>query len=440
MKKFLLFLCLGVMTTSWIMAQSTPYEGTPASIPGIVFADKFDEGGNGIAYLDNDTRDGDQTYRATETVDMEASPAGGYNIGWTAVGEWVKYTVDIKTAGTYEVRALVASGNTAGPYKFVLSFASGAVVDTFMVSPTGGWQNWVVLKETVDLVDGIDTLTLFEVTDGFNFHSFEFLMEGGDAGLDSVKLGDRLVAGFIPWKTDYIVRCPGPVVPAATAFPIDPEAAVTVVDATEWVDTSAAEWGEPARITVVSADETVTREFIFYLVEMFSDATLKMIKVAGVELEGFAPNIFSYDVELPTGTTKVPTVAGTVNNVYAKMKKTNATELPGTTTIEVTAEDGTTETYSVNFTVAPSAIEQNDAEGFAIYPNPASGQVNIDLGIYAGKAVVLTVSTIQGQVIQQLDLTGLDKYVLSLDNLSDAVYFISLTSQEGKRIQKLFVK
>jgi hypothetical protein len=265
-------------------------------------------------------------------------------------------------------------------------------------------------------------------------------MEGGNAGLDSVKLDDKLVAGLIPWKLDYIVRCPGPDVPAATAFPIDPEAAVTVVNTTEWTDTSAAEWGEPTRITVVSADESVTREFTFILVQMYSDATLKMVKVNGVELEGFAPDIFSYDIELPSGTTKVPPVVGTVNNSYAKMKKTNAAALPGTTTIVVTAEDGTIETYNFNFTVAPSAIQQNDTEGFAIYPNPASGQANIDLGIYAGKAVVLTVSTIQGQVIQQLDLTGLDNYVLSLDNLSDAVYFISLTSQEGTRIQKLFVK
>ena len=50
-----------------------------------------------------------------------------------------------------------------------------------------------------------------------------------------------------------------------------------------------------------------------------------------------------YNVELPAGTTTVPGVMATVaDKDKANAVVTNATSLPGTTTIVVTAEDGFT--------------------------------------------------------------------------------------------------
>jgi len=93
-----------------------------------------------------------------------------------------------------------------------------------------------------------------------------------------------------------------------------------------------------------------------------TDATLKKLAVNGVRINGFSPNVFAYNVVLPAGTTKVPTVNASVNDTgKATMKITQATSLPGTAVIEVTAEDGKTKnTYVVNFTVAP-AVKSNDA-------------------------------------------------------------------------------
>jgi hypothetical protein len=89
------------------------------------------------------------------------------------------------------------------------------------------------------------------------------------------------------------------------------------------------------------------------------DATLSDLKVSGTTVAGFSASTLIYNVELPAGTTVVPTVTATKNNAGATVLITPAASLPGTSTVLVTAEDGTsTKTYSVVFTVLLTA---NDA-------------------------------------------------------------------------------
>lgn len=85
-------------------------------------------------------------------------------------------------------------------------------------------------------------------------------------------------------------------------------------------------------------------------------ATLSSITIDGEALEGFDPATETYNVELPFGTTTVPTVAAVATSKKATAVVTPATAVPGATTIAVTAEDNTTtKTYTINFTTAASA-------------------------------------------------------------------------------------
>ena len=83
-----------------------------------------------------------------------------------------------------------------------------------------------------------------------------------------------------------------------------------------------------------------------------SDATLADLKVNGTTVTGFNAETLVYNVELAAGTTAVPTVTATVNEEHAAAEVNAATGLPGSTTVLVTAEDGSNKTYTVNFTVA----------------------------------------------------------------------------------------
>ena len=87
-----------------------PYGGTAAAVPGTVQGENYDTGGQGVAYNVTSTNGSANSYRP-DGVDLEATTdtGGGYNLGWTAAGQWFKYTVNVATAGTYTVGLRLAA-------------------------------------------------------------------------------------------------------------------------------------------------------------------------------------------------------------------------------------------------------------------------------------------------------------------------------------------
>jgi len=82
------------------------------------------------------------------------------------------------------------------------------------------------------------------------------------------------------------------------------------------------------------------------------NADLTAIEIDGTLLSGFEKNKVNYTVELPKGTTKIPTIEAIAADSDAKVAITQAAGLPGSAVIKVTAEDSiTVKTYTVFFTV-----------------------------------------------------------------------------------------
>lgn len=94
------------------------------------------------------------------------------------------------------------------------------------------------------------------------------------------------------------------------------------------------------------------------VVDPNEDATLSDLTLDGTTVTGFSSNTFTYNVELPNGTVTPPTVAGVATqagNGSSNVSVTQASGVPGTATLDVTAPNGTDmQTYTVNFTEAPA--------------------------------------------------------------------------------------
>src|SRR5690606_4750628 len=96
--------------------------------------------------------DGDQ-YRDTD-VDIERTTdtGGGYNVGWMARTEWLKYSVDVQSAGTYRLDLRVAANGTGG--RLHVEFDGVDKTGPLSIPNTGGWQSWTTINGPVTLSAG----------------------------------------------------------------------------------------------------------------------------------------------------------------------------------------------------------------------------------------------------------------------------------------------
>lgn len=139
--------CVGG-TTGKEECDGNAFEGTPYPIPGIIEVENFDLGGQGVGYNDlTAENEAGATYRQGEGVDIEL--AGGsstnYNIGYTASGEWLNYTVNVLNTGTYYVSFKVASERTTGSWYLEVNGEKLENSD-FTCPNTGGWQTYQTVR------------------------------------------------------------------------------------------------------------------------------------------------------------------------------------------------------------------------------------------------------------------------------------------------------
>lgn len=159
---------------SWQLGRSdAPFQGNAITLPGTLQAANYNSGGAALAYnllSVNGTANG---YRA-DGVDLEqtADEGGGYNVGWTATGQWFRYSVNVATAGSYTASFRVASPNGT-PGALHLADASGRDLSGDVHIPaTGGWQSWTTVTATVKLAAGPQVLVLHQDAPGWNIHRF----------------------------------------------------------------------------------------------------------------------------------------------------------------------------------------------------------------------------------------------------------------------------
>jgi hypothetical protein len=141
----------------------SPYWGTPFSVGALIQAEDFDNGGSGVAYSDSEAQNLGGAYRPAEGVDIEGSN-GKYNVGWVKAGEWLEYTVNVPTAGTYKLESTWASPASGGV--FHIEFDGVNKTGALAVPKTGGWQTWQTISTTVNLAAGTQVMRVAFDTNG----------------------------------------------------------------------------------------------------------------------------------------------------------------------------------------------------------------------------------------------------------------------------------
>ncbi|MEP3388176.1 MAG: carbohydrate-binding protein [Reichenbachiella sp.] len=148
----------------------SPYAGVPASLPGTIEAENFDEGCAGQAYFESDTGNNGGDYRdgnvdISSTVDGDAD----YNVGWVEAGEWLEYTVDVASTDIYQLSYRVATPESTGQIQFNVG---GTTLATTDIPATGDWNAWeTVDAAAVELSAGEQVIQIFFSGGGVNLNS-----------------------------------------------------------------------------------------------------------------------------------------------------------------------------------------------------------------------------------------------------------------------------
>jgi hypothetical protein len=153
---------------------STPYTGTPITVPGTFEVENFDLGGEGLAY--HDTTKGNQggLYRPNEDVDIVASAdalGGGFVVNNFTTGEWLAYTINVIAGGRYNF-GLRASQNYVDNAAFHVEIDGVPVTGPVLIPNTGSWNTFQwVNSPSVSLASGKHLMKIFADTQYFNLNS-----------------------------------------------------------------------------------------------------------------------------------------------------------------------------------------------------------------------------------------------------------------------------
>ncbi|GAD03931.1 endo-1,4-beta-xylanase A precursor [Agarivorans albus MKT 106] len=146
------------------------------AIPGLIQAEDYDNGGEGVGYSDSNTSNLGGQYR-NDGVDIgdAADIGGGQFVGWVEVGEWLQYTISNITQGNYDVNLRLAAAGTSD--KSVSLNIDGNALGSVNFKATDGWQNWQTqtLKNVYISGESNQQLRVHMETGALNLNWIEFV-------------------------------------------------------------------------------------------------------------------------------------------------------------------------------------------------------------------------------------------------------------------------
>lgn len=133
-----------------------------AAIPGVIEMENYDLGGQSVSFYDTDFLNEEGFYRE-DGVDIvaigDSLHPDGYALGYTAAGEWLEYTLNVKESSRYQFRAWVASGLEHSGFRLFLDGA--AITDTMEIPQGESWTDYTTIDgETTQLQAGEHVLRL----------------------------------------------------------------------------------------------------------------------------------------------------------------------------------------------------------------------------------------------------------------------------------------
>lgn len=183
------------------VVPQAPFKGNPWSIPGLIEAENYDTGGEGVAYHNADMF-WNNIYRKQDQVDVErhgdyigGGVYEGYHIAYVSKGEWLKYTVNVLNTGIYD---FIVSGSYDGFQAPGEKFMHVEINDVDVTGPvlipdTKDWNKFQTVKiPGVFLTEGLQIMKVVFDSNELNLDYVEITPSDVVTGLSNHSSGNSL--------------------------------------------------------------------------------------------------------------------------------------------------------------------------------------------------------------------------------------------------------
>ena len=162
-----------------------------------------------------------------------------------------------------------------------------------------------------------------------------------------------------------------------------------------------------ASITILANDRASYQTYRIYLStnDAAGNALLDSIKVGGMLIGDFDPEIFDYEVLLPQGTSPYYPVNAYKQAPDTKVSITKPGSLPGTITIVVTAVDGTSNTYTIDASIATGLNFPGGEQSVTVFNDPANQNINFRLNENSRGSIKLKLFDLKGSLLLEKNWT-----------------------------------
>ena len=379
-------------------------------IPEKLFTPNYDKGMNGYAYSDQaweDVRLTTGNYTAWNNgwvyrnngVDIEATTdpiSNGYTVGWFNRGEWLKYTVNVVTAGTYTIEFRVANGNAASGTVQIQNADGTEVLATSTVPATGSWSTWTTVSVTGGFqTAGLQGIRMVNTSGEFNVNSINFVFQ------------NSTIPAVVP------------VVPSQKVISLKGNNSkyVTFSGADNLMTCTGATQGSTEEFTVVDAGNGLVA---------LKGSNGKYVSVNGT-------NNLLYCNASVIGTNEkfnMSDLCGALslkgyNNLYVSSDNGATTGMPCSRTT-AQAWEYFNWTYIRNSDVITGITDVLAANGYKVFPNPAQNTINISsISSALNKHPLIIIYDLNGKAVIHTSLTGSNKSI-DLSSIPDGVYLMRI--------------
>ncbi|MGM9805532.1 MAG: hypothetical protein ACI3Z7_03755 [Candidatus Aphodosoma sp.] len=221
-------------------------------------------------------------------------------------------------------------------------------VDVPVVEYSTDYPDYQTIVVITDSLVGATVSVTPQGSSNTNVYRITYVMtESAYSYLDMITVGNVPLAGFDPEIFDYEYDLPLGTLEM-------PEIACTKGDDYQTVNIEPGGLDGVTRITVTAQSGRQSVYKITFRTEKSSISVLSGILLDGVALDGFDPGTKDYTVELPAGTVTAPAISY-IKGDDAQTVTVNPGGLNGRTYIVVRAQDGSSSTYTLVFSVFVSS-------------------------------------------------------------------------------------